>query len=121
MQRKSKLHRVKRKFRSDIPYQAGLHLIKKLLLTEDYHDQGGKTHSHLRGIAGNIRVETTRSQLTPKRISKSFSMIILTHLTQIFSTMNFCGARPEYSGNRWAHITYRTSKHHSYLEGLHVA
>jgi len=25
MQRKSKLHRLKRKFRSDIPYQAGLH------------------------------------------------------------------------------------------------
>ena len=44
---------------------SGLHFIKELPLTEDCHDQGGKTHSHLRRIAGNIRVETTRSQLTP--------------------------------------------------------
>lgn len=116
MQRKSKLRRSKRKFRSDIPYQAGLHLIKELPLTEDCHDQGGKTHSHLRRIAGNIRVETTRSQLTPQRISKSFSIITLTHLAQIFSTMDFGLVRPEYFGRRWAHITYHTNKHHSYLD-----
>ena len=43
-------------------------------------------------------------------------MIILTHLTQIFSTMNFGLVRPEYFGRRWAHITYHTNKHHSYLD-----
>ena len=65
---------------------------------------------------GNYKVS-----INALKMSKSFSMIILTHLTQFFSTMDFGRARPEYSGRRWAHITYRTSKHHSYLDGLHVA
>lgn len=30
--------------------------------------------------------------------------------------MNFGLVRPEYFGRRWAHITYHTNKHHSYLD-----
>ena len=55
----------RREIRLDIPYQADLHFIKNLTLTEDkyYHHQGKKTYQHLRRVARNIRMETTGYRL----------------------------------------------------------